>query len=105
MHVLEDEGRIEVRRYQKSRTVIIKETGQQTAEPRDQTPHWRELARDTPAPSVEAVKQRAPTIAQEIFSEAKRLNKAPQQYLIDLVLLGWEVEICRRDSSDILAAA
>lgn len=105
MHVLEDEGRIEVQRFQKSRTVVITETGQATAEPHDKTPHWRELARETPAPSADAVKQRAPTIAQEIFAEARRQGKAPQAFLTDLVLLGWEVELMRRDSLAMSEAA
>lgn len=105
MHVLESEGRIEVQRFQKSRRVVITKTGKATAEPRDKTPHWRELARDTPGPSAEAVTQRTPTIAQEIFAEARRQGKSPQVYLVDLVLLGWEVETLRRDSQQMSDAA
>lgn len=105
MHSLEDECRIKVDRFQKSRQVTIVQTGRTTAEPRDKTPHWRELTKDTPAPSVEAIKQRAPSIAQEIFAEARARGKAPQDYLTDLVLLGWEVEIMRRDSFEIPNAA
>jgi hypothetical protein len=105
MHSLEDDGRIKVERFQKSRQVMIVRTGQATAEPRDKTPHWRELVSETPAPSVEAIKHRAPTIALEIFAAARALGKTPQDYLTDLVLLGWEVETMRRDSLGISNAA
>lgn len=97
MHILEREGRIEVRRFQKSRSVTIVETGHSTAEPVNQTPHWRDLPRDIPAPSPQALSQRNPKIADLIFATAKRKGFSPQDYLAELVLLGWEVE-CARDS-------
>jgi hypothetical protein len=98
MHVLEREGRIEVTRYQKSRKVVIVATGQATAEPANQTPHWREKPRDVPIPAPARVTERSPAIAKQIFIAAKRKGLSPQDYLVDLVLLGWEVECCCNDS-------
>jgi hypothetical protein len=100
MHVLEQEKRIEVTRFQKSRVVKIVETGQSTAEPRNTTPHWREKPRDVPIPAPQRVAERNPAIAQQIFIAAKRKGLSPQDYLVDLVLLGWEVE-CAMDSSEL----
>lgn len=99
MHILEDEGRISVQRYQKSRMVTITATGKSTAEPANQTPHWRERPRDIPVPTVQTIQQRNPDIAQQIFAAARRNDRSPQDYLADLVFLGWEVECVRNDST------
>lgn len=98
MHLLEREGRIEVRRFQKSRAVTIVATGQSTAEPTNQTPHWRERPKDIPTPSPSAVAARNPNVAELIFAAAKRKGLSAQDYLIELVWLGWEVECARGDS-------
>jgi hypothetical protein len=92
MHVLEREGRIKVERYQRSRVVEIVSTGHATAAPANQTPHWREKPRDVPSPTAQAIVARNPAIAQLIFAAAKRKGISAQDYLVDLVLLGWEVE-------------
>lgn len=98
MHILESEGRIKVDRFQKSRQVTIVATGQATAEPNDRTPHWRQIARDVPAPSVQAINDREPTIANLIWAAARKKGYSAQDYLAELVLLGWEVECARDDS-------
>lgn len=92
MHVLEREGRIVVDRFQKSRTVTIVATGQKTAEPSNQAPHWRDLPGKIPAPAAQTFAQRHPDKAQLIFAAAKRKGFSPQEYLDRLVELGWEVE-------------
>lgn len=104
MHVLEEEGAIKVDRYQRSRKVTILATGQSTAQPNDTSPHWRERPRELPAPTVAAIQRDRPTIAAEIFARAKAKGRSPQEYLTDLVWLGWEVE-CAIDSAGDAAAA
>lgn len=98
MHVLEREGRITVDRFQKGRTVVINATGDSTAEPANQTPHWRDIAREVPTPTVDLVAQRQPSARNMIFALAKRQGKSPQDYMVDLILLGLEV-VCASDDS------
>lgn len=88
MHSLEDEGRIEVARFQKSRQVTITATGQTTAEPENKSPHWRERAESLPAPTIQDLRQRAPSVAAEIEHDARTRGVALQQHLVDLVYIG-----------------
>lgn len=97
MHVLEEERRIEVQRFQRGRIVTILESGNSTAPPGDLTPHWREQQREAPTPTADAVRRANPDVAAHIFSSARSKGRSPQDYLLDLVWLGWEVE-CERDS-------
>ena len=98
MHVLEEERRIEVTRYQRSRVVTILSEGTSTAPAPNQTPHWREAAKQTPTPQPEAIARANPGIADAIFAAARRRSQSPQDYLCRLVWLGWEVE-CEIDSA------
>jgi hypothetical protein len=89
MHVLEEERRIEVKRFQKSRVVRITATGQSTAEPNNQTPHWRVRDQQAPTPAIHSVRQRVPNIAAMIEAEARLIGKALPDFLADLVYIGW----------------
>lgn len=98
MHVLEEEERITVTRYQRSRVVTILSDGTTTAGSANQTPHWRELGRQAPTPQIELVQQSKPDVAALIFAKARAKGKSPQAYLLELVWMGWEVE-CAIDSA------
>lgn len=97
MHILEDEGRIKVERYQRGRVVTITATGASTAAPSDTSPHWRQRPEELPTPTVQGITRDKPTVAADIFAKARAKGRSPQDYLADLVWLGWEVE-CARDS-------
>jgi hypothetical protein len=105
MHVLEDRGQIEVKRYQRSRVVTILATGDSTAEPvGDTSPHWRDRPRDVPTPSQDMIQRAKPSIAAVIFARARARGMSAQDFLAHLVWLGWEVE-CSLDSRDEARAA
>jgi len=91
MHSLEEDKRITVERYQRSRVVTITGTGKSTATPNDMTPHWRSIPRDVPTPQQEAIREKRPDVARDIFLEARRLGKSPAEFLVDLVFIGWDV--------------
>lgn len=89
MHVLEDEGRIKVERFQKTRQVTITATGQSTAEPSNKSPHWRDRDEGVPLPAIQALRQKAPNIVTLIEAEARLLGKSLSDFLADLVYIGW----------------
>lgn len=89
---LEEKGLIEVERFQRTRQVCIVATGKCTAMPMSTAPHWRDRPREVPAPSIAAVRERAPDIAAQILTQAAKMGKPAVEYLADLVFVGWKVE-------------
>ena len=63
-------------------------TGQQTAEPRCISPHWRYRKEAVPSPAIHHIRQRSKTIAQRIEEKARKLGKPVSEYLMDLVYVG-----------------
>lgn len=92
---LEQRGLIEVRRYQRSRQIMIVESGLWTARPLNTAPHWRERPRDIPTPSPVAVKARAPDVSADILKWASSRGVSLSEALADLVYVGWKVEMER----------
>lgn len=92
---LEQRGLIEVRRYQRSRQIMIVESGQWTARPLNQAPHWRDRPRDVPAPSIAIIKTREPDASAEIMKWAAGRGISMGEALADLVFVGWKVEMER----------
>ncbi len=92
---LEKRGLIEVRRYQRSRQIMIVETGQWTARPLNQAPHWRERPREIPAPSLAIVRTRDVDVSAEIMKWASSRGVSLGEALADLVFVGWKVEMER----------
>jgi DNA-binding MarR family transcriptional regulator len=86
---LEKRGLIKVERYQRGRRVTIVSTGKMTRACVNTAPHWRDRPRDVPTPSAVSLQQRRPDTAAQIFAEARKLGKAPQEFLADLVWVGW----------------
>ena len=90
---LERKGLIRVERYQRSRRVQIVATGDWTAEPPNQSPHWRERPKaGVPAPARTVVAAHQPTMASEIAMWAQKRGVSLADALCDLVFVGWQVE-------------
>jgi len=89
---LELKGLIEVQRFQRSRQVRIVETDKWTARPLNCAPHWRDRPKDMPTPAQHAIRQREPSIAQQIEKWASERRMSFSDALADLVFVGWEVE-------------
>ncbi|MEW6626570.1 MAG: hypothetical protein AB1431_07260 [Pseudomonadota bacterium] len=85
-------GAIEREIFQRSRRVCIVATGKCTAMPMSTAPHWRDRPKEVPAPSIAAVRERAPDIAAQILTQAAKMGKPAVEYLADLVFVGWKVE-------------
>jgi hypothetical protein len=98
MHILEREQRIVVQRFQKSRSVTIVATGDSTATPENQTPHWRDLPGKPPSVSPHGFAQRYQDKAQVIHAGARNEGKSLQEYLDECILLGLEVKEAMSDS-------
>lgn len=92
---LEEMGLIEVQRFQRSRQVRIVETDKWTARPLNCAPHWRDRPREMPTPAQHAIRQREPSIAQQIEKWANERRISFSDALADLVFVGWEVEKSR----------
>lgn len=92
---LERRGVIEVRRFQRSRQIMIVETGQWTARPLNQAPHWRDRPREVPSPSPVIVKARDVDVSVEIMKWAAGRGVSFSEALADLVYVGWKVEMER----------
>lgn len=90
MRRLEKRGLIKREIYQRGRRVTIVATGKMTRACVNTAPHWRDRPRDVPRPSPTTIQQRKPDTAAEIFREAQRRGKAPQDFLADLVWIGWQ---------------
>jgi hypothetical protein len=91
MHMLEDEGRIEVARFQKSRQVTIVATGRRTAEPTNTTPHWREVDKrsaDTPTLPIHTIAHTAPNLATYLHGMMREENLTMQAAQIALMSRG-----------------
>lgn len=90
---LERRGLIAVERYQRARRMTVLATGKRTAEVINRTPHWRNLARPRSAPSVAIsyVRQRRPDLGREIIVAARREGLSVQDFIGELVWLGWQV--------------
>lgn len=87
---LEKKGKVKVDRYQRGRRVTIVATGKTTRACMNTAPHWRDRPHDVPSPAPTILKQRKPDTAAEIFREAQKRGKAPQDFLADLVWIGWQ---------------
>lgn len=92
---LERRGLIEVHRFQRSRQIKIVESGQWTARPLNQAPHWRDRPRDVPSPSPVIVKARNADVSTEILKWAAHRGVSFSEALADLVYVGWKVEMER----------
>ncbi|ALC13821.1 hypothetical protein [Sphingopyxis sp. 113P3] len=92
---LEQRGLIEVRRYQRSRQIMIVETGLWTALPLNTAPHWRDRPRDIPTPAPATVKARDADVSAEILKWASSRGVGLSEALADLVFVGWKVEMER----------
>ncbi|ALH82919.1 hypothetical protein [Sphingopyxis macrogoltabida] len=92
---LEQRGLIEVRRYQRSRQIMIVESGLWTARPLNEAPHWRERPREIPTPSPVAVKSRDADVSADILKWASSRGVSLSEALADLVYVGWKVEMER----------
>jgi hypothetical protein len=88
MHRLERRGVIEVLRYQRSRQVVITETGARTAIPSNTAPHWRSVA-----VTLGRLRKERAADADAIHLEAIERNIAVSDFLSQLVWSGWEA--CR----------
>lgn len=92
---LERRGLIEVHRFQRSRQIMIVESGQWTARPLNLAPHWRDRPREIPAPSPVIVKARDVDVSVEIMKWAAGRGVSFSEALADLVFVGWKVEMER----------
>jgi hypothetical protein len=88
IQALEARGMIKVERYQRSRRIILP-SGKATAMPTNTTPHWRDRPRNIPSPARAAIERR-PEPAEAIMAEARKAGRAPQDFLADLVWIGWQ---------------
>jgi len=86
MQRLERRGPIQVERYQRARRVTIVETGAKTAEPANQSPHWREIS-----VTLGTLRRQRPADANAIVFEAARRKMRVADFLSDLVWAGWGV--------------
>lgn len=92
---LERRGLIEVHRFQRSRQIMIVESGQWTARPLNLAPHWRDRPREVPSPSPVVVKARDVDVSVEIMKWAAGRGVSFSEALADLVYVGWKVEMER----------
>jgi hypothetical protein len=90
MDRLADRKIIRIDRYQRSRRVTIVASGKATAKPSNTATHWRNRPRNIPSPAIASVQQRKPDAAAEIIRQAQTLGLAPQDFLCDLVWIGWQ---------------
>lgn len=89
MKRLEAKGYISRKVFQRGRQVCITATGQCTAPPSNTAPHWRFRVETPPTPAIQAVRERARSMAELIESEARQLGKPLSVFLADLVYIGW----------------
>lgn len=89
MKRLEAKGHISRRIYQRGRVVCIAATGQCTAEPSNQAPHWRFRTDQPQTPTIQAIRERAKPIAAMIEAESRLTGKPIAEFLADLVYIGW----------------
>lgn len=82
-------GLISVRVGQKERQVTIMATGKSTAPMTNAAPHWRNRPRNVPTPSLDKLRQQRPDDVSSILLEARRVGRAPADFLADLVWRGW----------------
>lgn len=89
---LEKKGLIEAERFQRTRQVRIVATDKWTARPINTAPHWRNRPKEMPTPAQHTIRQREPSIAQQIEKWATERRVSLSDALADLVFVGWEVE-------------
>jgi hypothetical protein len=99
MKRLEEKGYITRQIFQRGRLVCITSTGQCTAPPRDQTPHWRVRTDRVQTPAIQSVRERSKPIAAMIEAEARLLGKSLSDFLGDLVYIGWSEYQAEKEAS------
>lgn len=100
MKRLEAKGHITRQIYQRGRTVCIVSTGDCTAPPNDLTPHWRVRTDRIPAPAIQLVREKVPSVAAQIEREAREANRPLSDFLADLVYIGWAEYRAEKDRGE-----
>jgi hypothetical protein len=97
VHRIERSGVIVVERWQRSRRVMLADTGEWTALPLNRAPHWRERPRDAalPLPSLAVVATKQIGLAHDVRQWAASRGVSLADALADLVYVGWKVEVER----------
>ena len=102
---LERRGLIRVERHQVARRITVVETGKSTAPVNNTAPHWRARPRPRSMPSVapSMVQQRKPDLAREMMVAARHEGLSFQDFLMDLVWIGWSVRQAEIQSNTVTA--
>ncbi len=88
MKRLEQKGYITRQIFQRGRVVCIAETGQCSLPPNDTSPHWRLRTENVPAPAIQAVRERAPSVMVMVEKYAKLEGCDTQTMLHHFVYIG-----------------
>lgn len=94
---LEEKGLITRTFFQRGVQVCIVETGQCTAAPTCTAPHWRNRTENVPAPAIQAVRERVPTVLEMAEKAAKLEGCDTQTMLHHFVYIGAHAYMQERD--------
>lgn len=84
---LEEKGYVKRHKYQRGLMVCIPSLGICTAEPRNKSPHWRDLPRQ-PSVTIQTLHQRASNVAMTVEQVARRDGRDLMDLLAELVRRG-----------------